>query len=322
MKISKNIVAFLLVLVLSLMIVPGIVAAEGDETQPSQETAAPSETTESTGASNPTDTQPTETEPTGTQPTETEPTETESTETEPTDTEPTETESTETDPTTQPTQPVWRPQPTTEPKVNTDYADLNRQIAIANGLKEREYTQESWKVLTAALETARNAQKSDKQDVVDSAAEALKQAISELVTMDYSELEKALTAAKECVGPEEYELVIALHEAVVEAELLRNSGDQDAVDACTDKIYDLIQKLGECQADVGEPSVIIREVEVEVPPSEDYCNISLHHIWPLLFFASVGLNVALLIVIFSVLRRRKRRGEDVPLVNYDIDDDF
>lgn len=313
MRFSKKIAAVLLALLLFLTLFPVAMAAEGEGDTTPPETAAPANPENPTTETNP--------DPT-TEPETTEPTEPETTEpTEPETTEPTEPETTEpTEPET--TQPVYRPQPTTEPKVNTDYASLNRQIAIANGLKEREYTQESWKVLAAALETARNAQKSDNQDVVDSAADALKQAIAELVTMDYSDLEKALTAAKECVGPEEYELVIELHEAVAEAELLRSSGDQDAVDACADRIYDLITKLGEVQKDNAEPSVVIREVEVEVPPSEDYCNISQHHIWPLLFFASVGLNVALLIVIFSALRRRKRRGEDVPLVNYDIDDDF
>jgi outer membrane biosynthesis protein TonB len=329
-KLSKKIIAVLLVLLLSAVLLPTVHAAENEDTQPSTESTGDTTPTESTDnttttetdptESEPTETESTETEPTVTEPTETEPTETEPTETEPTETEPTETEPTET--TAPPTQPPYRPQPPTEPKVNTDYAVLNRQIAIANGLKEREYTQESWKVLAAALETAMNARKSDKQDVVDSAADALTQAISELVTMDYTELEKALTAARQHITPDEYDVVIALNAAAEEAEMLRSSGDQDAVDACTEKIYQLIEQLNAVREDKDEPSVVIREVEVEVPPTDDFCNISSHRLWPLLFCASAGLNVALLIVILSVLHRRKRRGDDVPLVDYNIDDDI
>ena len=314
-KLSKKIIAVLLVLLLSAVLLPTVHAAENEDTQPSTE-SSPVESTpgESTGDTAPSgDTTPTES--TG----DTTPTESTG------DTTPTEstgdTTPTETEPTTQPTQPPYRPKPT-EPKVNTDYAVLNRQIAIANGLKEREYTQESWKVLAAALETAMNARKSEKQDVVDSAADALSQAISELVTMDYSELEKALTAARQHITPDEYEAAIELNAAAEEAEVLRSSGDQDAVDACAEKIYRLIEQLNAVRSDKDEPSVVIREVKVEVPPSDDFCNISSHRLWPLLFCASVALNVALLIVIFSALRRRKRRGDDVPLVDYNIDDDI
>jgi hypothetical protein len=140
--------------------------------------------------------------------------------------------------------------------------------------------------------------------------------------MDYTELEKALTAARQHITPDEYEVVSALNAAAEEAELLRSSGDQDAVDACTEKIYQLIEQLNAVREDKDEPSVVIREVEVEVPPTDDFCNISSHRLWPLLFCASAGLNVALLIVILSVLHRRKRRGDDVPLVDYNIDDDI
>ena len=202
-----------------------------------------------------------------------------------------------------------------------DYAALNRQIAIANGLRESDYTKESWAVLEAALETATYAQNSTNQDVVDSAAEELRVAITELVSMDYSALEKAVLLAKEYIGGEEYEMVILLSNLIIKAEGLFSSGDQIAVDACAEEINLAVSQYVESLPEEVEPEIIVKEVQVEVPPSDDYCNISKHYLWPILFFISVGVNLLLAAAIVLIFRRRKLRGEDVPLVNYDIDDD-
>lgn len=61
-----------------------------------------------------------------------------------------------------------------------DYTELNKQIGIAEGLNADDYTAESWANLEAALEDARAARESIKQDVVDAAAAALKTAIDAL----------------------------------------------------------------------------------------------------------------------------------------------
>ena len=202
-----------------------------------------------------------------------------------------------------------------------DYAALNRQIAIANGLRENDYTKESWAVLTAALETATYAQDSTNQDVVDSAAEELRVAITELVSMDFSALDKAILLAKEYIGGEEYEMVILLSNLIIKAEGLFSSGDQAAVDACVEEINLAVSQYVESLPEEVEPEVIVKEVQVEVPPSDDYCNISKHYLWPILFFISIGVNLLLVAAIVLIFRRRKLRGEDVPLVAYDIDDD-
>ena len=202
-----------------------------------------------------------------------------------------------------------------------DYAALNRQIAIANGLRENDYTKESWAVLAAALETATYAQDSTNQDVVDSAAEELRVAITELVSMDFSALDKAILLAKEYIGGEEYEMVILLSNLIIKAEGLFSSGDQAAVDACVEEINLAVSQYVESLPEEVEPEVIVKEVQVEVPPSDDYCNISKHYLWPILFFISVGVNLLLVAAIVLIFRRRKLRGEDVPLVAYDIDDD-
>lgn len=203
-----------------------------------------------------------------------------------------------------------------------DYSVLNRQIAIANGLRESDYTSESWAVLKAALDTALYAQDSSRQDVVDNAAEALRVAISELVSMDFSKLEQAIHTAKGYLVGEEYELVIMISNLIKKAEGLFASGDQEAVDACAEEINLVIAQYISILPEDEEPEIIVKEVQVEVPPSDDFCNISKHYLWPILFFISLGVNLLLVGAIVLIFRRRKLLGQDVPLVDYDIDDDM
>lgn len=203
-----------------------------------------------------------------------------------------------------------------------DYANLNRQIAIANGLRESDYTKESWAILEAALQTAIYAQDSTSQEVVDNAAEALRVAISELVSMDLSSLEQAIHLAKSYIVGDEYELLVVLSNLIKKAEGLLISGDQEAVNACAEEINAVIVQFVASLPEEEEPEIIVKEVQVEVPPSDDFCNIPKHFLWPILFFISVGANLILVATIVLIIRRRKLRGEDVPLVDYDIDDDM
>ena len=204
------------------------------------------------------------------------------------------------------------------------YTDgLKQQIAIANGLKQRDFTAESWAVLVDALEEANIAISGTKQDKMDQAEKLLKDAIAGLVGMDYTALEQALAQAKEAVSVSgEYELVAALSAAIQDAEELRVSGDQAGVDACTETILKLLKDMEAYLDTADDPDVVIKEVEVEVPPSDDFCNIPGHRIWPVLFFVSLAVNVALGAVLMILTRKKTHRTDDVPLVDYDIDDDI
>ena len=211
-----------------------------------------------------------------------------------------------------------------EPSETVDYTELKKQIGIAESLVQGDYTAESWAKLAYALAAAKNALYSEDQDVVDAAAKALADAIAALVKMDYSKLEAAMASGEELAANDKVgNLWFELFKAIQEGVKLIGSGDQEAVDACTAKILDLIEQLKAALAETGaEPEEIIKEVIVEKDPEGDYCNITMHRIWPILFFISLALNVVFIVVIVvAVIRRKKNAKDDTPLVNYDIGDD-
>lgn len=211
-----------------------------------------------------------------------------------------------------------------EPSETVDYSELKKQIGIAEGLVQGDYTAESWAKLAYALAAAKSALYSDDQDVVDAAAKALADAIAALVKMDYSKLEAAMADGEELAKNDKLgNLWFQLFEAIQEGIKLIGSGDQEAVDACTAKILDLIEQLKAAIAEANkEPEEVIKEVIVEKEPEGDYCNIPMHRVWPILFFVSLALNVVFVVlVVVYVVRRKKNAKDDTPLVNYDIGDD-
>lgn len=215
------------------------------------------------------------------------------------------------------------PTPDPPPQVTVDYSVLERQIAIANGLNQGDYTMESWKVLTDALTKANNALSGKDQSAVDSAAKKLTEAIDALVRMDYTALEAVLQLVQSFVNTQELgELWTKLCDAVARGKALIGSGDQAAVDAAAQEIQTLLDELKVQIEANSTPEVIYKEVPVEVPPSSDFCNIPMHRIWPVLFFVSLGLNIALIVLLITVITRKKRKTDDTPLVDYDIDEDI
>lgn len=200
---------------------------------------------------------------------------------------------------------------------------LEQQIAIANGLKEWEYTKDSWKAVQSALKAAKKLQSSKNTEKRKEASDTLEKALAALVSMNYAGLESAISKAKEQISSYEvYDLVDRLREAVTKAEQLRYSGDQVQVDATAGLIGALLEELAALREQNTVIETVIQEVEVEVPPTGDYCNISQHRIWFVAFAASGVLNVILVLLLTIAVRKRKYRTDDVPLVDYDIDDDI
>lgn len=218
---------------------------------------------------------------------------------------------------------VVEPTPTPTPEVVIDYTGLERQIALANGLNENDYTADTWQALLDALAAANDALNKKDQTVVNNAAKALEDAINALVRMDYSALEAVLKQVQAFLDQEETsELWVQLSSAVARANELLTSGDQEAVNAVTAEINELLPQLQALIQENSVPEVVIQEVQVEVPPTEDFCNIPMHRIWPVLFFISLGVNVLLGGAVILVLSAKKKKQDDTPLVDYDIDDDF
>ena len=205
-----------------------------------------------------------------------------------------------------------------------DYSKLSRQIAIANGLRKADYTLESWGALSDALTQALKALNSDSQTTVDGSNEALQAAIAALVKVDRSTLEESLDAADDFVDSDEKNDVwFQLVEAVNNGRALLSSNDQAAIDAAAAQIDEILAEVKAVVEERNTPEIVTQEIMVEVPPTDDYCNIPIHHAWPVLFFCSLALNVALVAVIaVYIYRKKKNQKDDTPLVDYDISDDL
>lgn len=210
-----------------------------------------------------------------------------------------------------------------KPGKGIDYSELERQIAIANGLTQSEYTKESWAVLSKALAEANAALSSKSQDEVDAAAKALADAIAALVKMDYSALEEALKAVQDFIdGDDLADLWVRLVQAFLKGKELLTSGDQEACNATASEIMSILEELKARLEELRTPEVVTQTVEVEVMPKDDFCNIPLHKLWPILFFISLILNVVLVVVIVVIVSKKKNNAKDkTPLVDYDIGDD-
>lgn len=204
-----------------------------------------------------------------------------------------------------------------------DDGELKRQIAIANGLNQADYSKESWEVLILALETAETAMDSGSQLLADEAVQSLKDGIAGLVKMDYSVLERTLLDVDTFVQADQSNaLWDEFLETVNHGRALLTSGDQAAVDAAAQQISQLFAQIQESVAQLQTPEVVVQEVPVEVPPTDDYCNIPAHHTWPVLFFISLAINMVLGAMIgVYVYKKKKTRNDDTPLVDYDIVDD-
>lgn len=204
-----------------------------------------------------------------------------------------------------------------------DTAELARQLGIANGLNSRDYTAESWAALEAALKPANKALNGSDQKAVDKAAAELKAAIAALVRVDYSSLETVLAEVESYLNANpDSEAWLNLAEAVNEGRKLLASGDQSAANEAAAKISQILALVKAQENEQQTPEVIIQEVPVEVPPTDDFCNIASHRVWPVVFCISAALNVALVAVILVYISKKKRnQHDDTPLVDYDIFDD-
>ncbi|MBQ3531600.1 MAG: FIVAR domain-containing protein [Oscillospiraceae bacterium] len=209
-------------------------------------------------------------------------------------------------------------------EVPVDFSDLEMQIALANGLNKREYSKVSWDALENAIaDGLKLINGNPDQKTVSEAAEAIEKAVEELVKIDYSKLEKALGIVYNIVDENsvQHDLWSRIDSAAENARAVLVSGNQEAVDKATDELNALAEEFLQSGMTV-EPEVIVNTVEVEVPPSDDFCNIAMHRVWPILFVLSFVLNLAMIGFIAYMIVRKKNTEDNIPLVSYDIDDDM
>ena len=210
--------------------------------------------------------------------------------------------------------------PVVKPQV-INYAGLEAEIAAAGKLNSGDYTAESWDKLAEALTNGKNALSSKSQEQVDTAEKTLANAVAGLVKIDYSKLRQALDNVDSYGETESLaDQWLQLNDAVSVGKALLNSGDQAAVDAAAQRINEVLDLIDAQVDELRTPQTVEVEVPVEVPPEGNYCNITAHKVWPVLFFVSLAINVVLLLV--TIFQRKKKETDDTPLVDYDISDDM
>lgn len=217
------------------------------------------------------------------------------------------------------------PTPAVSPSpVYIDYTGLEKQITVAEGLKSGEYTTESWDAMQNALAAASDALESKDQNTVNAAADELKSCIASLTRVDYSKLQQALNDAQVFMESEErVTLWQQQMDAIDRGKALLTSGDQRAIDEAAAALQTILAQNQAAAESNQNPSIVEVEVPVEVLPEDDYCNIPVHGIWPVLFFVSAALNLALIaLIVVYMVKKKKYNNDDTPLVDYDIGDDF
>ncbi len=206
-----------------------------------------------------------------------------------------------------------KPSKPSEPAVTVDVTALNELLNKANELKSDDYTAESWAALQAAIKAAEEARKSGDQATIDAAEKALAEAIENLKKLDYKPLEDAIEATETFLSAGTLDGKFgALLDALTDArELLGKAKDQASIDAAAKALTDALAALEEALTQLGKDQM----VEVEVEPSGDYCNISIHYVWPVLFFISLAVNVAFVVLAVLYVRRKKKEADNTPLAD-------
>ena len=200
-----------------------------------------------------------------------------------------------------------------------DYSALENEIAKieAEGLKEEDYTAESWSAFKTAMDSAKALiGKATEQSAVDNALNALKAAYEGLEKKptsnpddpgnkpgpdtpkaDYTALTEAIAKAKE-LKEEDYTSAswLALQKALVNAEKALESNDQAVVDEATAALNSAIEAL------------------------EMKKQSSLAWLWILLIILAIIVTAGVIILII-MLKKKKETEDSTPLVDYNIGDD-
>ena len=219
--------------------------------------------------------------------------------------------------------PTATPAPTATPVPKTDVSKLKEQISIAEQLTSYDYTKESWAKVESALEEARGMLASFVQANVDNATKNLKNALAQLVPMDYTALDAALDSAQVLGNQELAEHWQRFVKALSNARAQRTSGDQEAVDLAVQELLDAKEALIKALEDMEQVIVVEKEVPVEVLPGYTYCNDTKHSIFTIIMIISLVLNAILIsLIVFYLVKKHRNERDNTPLVDYDIDEDM
>lgn len=186
-----------------------------------------------------------------------------------------------------------------------DTARLQDLMDVADRLQKENFTSESWQVLDDAMNEANAAMESQSQYAVDSAAGKMATALSHMVSMDFTVLNTALAAVDTWTGSKEEidSLWDKLCSLIEQEQTSRVSGDQEAVNRLATEIDQTLSQLKAATGGTGS--------KTGSGP------------WIILFAVSLAFNAGLVVLMLLRTRNVKKcQKDDVPLVEYDIDDDI
>ncbi|MBQ7035789.1 MAG: hypothetical protein IJN34_08645, partial [Clostridia bacterium] len=110
--------------------------------------------------------------------------------------------------------------------------------------------------------------------------------------------------------------------AIKDAESALKSGNQEKIAAASAALKDALAAYKAKLEELGKGELIGVDTPVEVPPSDDYCNIWLHKLWLILLIVSFIINLGFAgLTVYYFMRRKQNLTDDTPLVDYEIDDD-
>lgn len=189
-----------------------------------------------------------------------------------------------------------------EEETTVDTAKLEELLNIANSAKKEKYTAETWIPLESAIAQANAALDGGDQATVDAAKSALARALSEIKSMDYTAVEEAIANVEQFAsGDETGTYWLNLQDAIDAAKALYGSGNQAGVNQAAEVINQRLEELrAHTESDDRESPVL----------------------WIVLFCVSVAGNLALAAVLVLKKRDNRNHVDNVPLVDYDIDDDI
>lgn len=218
-----------------------------------------------------------------------------------------------------------KPATTTSKPASTglDFTSLKKQISIANGLTESDYSADSWANMQTALAAAKAALKASTQAEINTAASNLKKAIANLVRLYDEDLSALIKEAKDFLAKDELKALSDRLVAAIEgAEKALKNGNDEAVALATKELKEALAAYKAKLEELGKGEIIGVDTPVEVNPTDDYCNIWLHKLWLILFIVSFVINLGLVgFGIYYFKRRKKNFTDNTPLIDYDINDD-
>ena len=203
-----------------------------------------------------------------------------------------------------------------------DYSELQKQITIAEGLDSTKYRKDSFAEMTKVLEESKKALNATTQQEVDVAAENLKNAIMALKEMRLNDLLAAIQAVKDHISNEKLaQLWKELFDILARVDEALASGDQELVDTLTVQLETYLDAINKELEAIKKAERVEIEKIVEVDPTGKYCNVASHPVWIVLFWVSFAVNLALGALIAYYFIRKRKTGDNTPIVDYDISDD-